>query len=682
MQSETLLPQTALHIWNHLKSSAQIYNLYGPAECTLISTFHLITQDDLHLHSIPIGGPLVGYTCHVLDTYLQPILIQYHIGELWIGGDAVFSGYLRRPDLSKQSLIHVSHTESLLYRTGDLVRIEHIIHQIKELSLAVLSCSVVPYQDVIGRNLFSSVIFAVEEFSQVAMGNYTQLDSGARLHPIDMNTNKIGHSKFDLSCDICHGDSSGGITLSITGSLDIFDQATMDVMAHRFECLFDQIFDLKPISGLSLLFNEEYEILNDLNNTSVHISSIGCMHHDFMRRAEYHSQKIAVILEHQSLTYGETFYYVQLLALHLITDIGLRIGDRVYQYVERSIEMVIGIWAILMSGCVYVPAANLAEHTDRLRDQILAINPTTVLVSDGTSFSDFEIVSLNIGQYLNKVMNNNHIVNFNCLLQRISSTMSEDYAHIILTSGSTGQPKAVQIRHKNFVSYARNHLFAARFTHVYTISADDIVLQHTQSSFDVHVEEVCATLMNGGQLVLLRPYGHLDADYVTKLICEHNVSHMNLVPAQIASLSEQFHCYPMRARSLRSVASAGESILVRTSLKLLSCLPLTCTLYNSYGPAETTQSATGFVISHCETTLHNSLSTIVPIGRLLPNYQALLLDIFLQPVCIGQPSELFIGGNGLFNGYYNRPDLTQQWDHTKSTHNPSEIIAPYDYLNT
>lgn len=124
LSGEKLLPQTAAQIWTHLRPTAQMYNLYGPAECTLVSTFHCITQDDLHSSSVPIGRPLAGYICHVLDVYLQPVLADHHIGELLIGGDAVFTGYLRRLDLSKEALVCASHAQSLLYRTGDLVRID------------------------------------------------------------------------------------------------------------------------------------------------------------------------------------------------------------------------------------------------------------------------------------------------------------------------------------------------------------------------------------------------------------------------------------------------------------------------------------------------------------------------------------------------------------------------------
>ena len=122
---ETLSPRLASGIYDLLTSTACLYNLYGPAECTLISTFHLVTRDDLKADNLPIGRPLPGYTCHVLDTYFQPVVCGHQVGQLFIGGPAVFEGYWHRRDLTDRVLVHLSQIgEGILYQTGDLVRID------------------------------------------------------------------------------------------------------------------------------------------------------------------------------------------------------------------------------------------------------------------------------------------------------------------------------------------------------------------------------------------------------------------------------------------------------------------------------------------------------------------------------------------------------------------------------
>ena len=121
---EILLPKTAALIYNLMNSRAQLYNLYGPAECTLISTFHLVTRNDLNTNSIPIGRSLSGYECHVLDTYLEPIICGHQIGQLFIGGTAVFQGYLNQSNLTNEILVHLPLRDGIFYQTGDLVRID------------------------------------------------------------------------------------------------------------------------------------------------------------------------------------------------------------------------------------------------------------------------------------------------------------------------------------------------------------------------------------------------------------------------------------------------------------------------------------------------------------------------------------------------------------------------------
>ena len=105
-------------------STARLYHLYGPTECLFTSTYHRVTPEDLHFSSLPIGRPLPGYRCCLVDRYLQPILCGQQSGELLIGGEAVFGGYLHRPDLTREVLMKVPKKEGIFYRTGDLVRLD------------------------------------------------------------------------------------------------------------------------------------------------------------------------------------------------------------------------------------------------------------------------------------------------------------------------------------------------------------------------------------------------------------------------------------------------------------------------------------------------------------------------------------------------------------------------------
>ena len=100
----------------------KLVNWYGPAECTVDTLYHIVTEEDIKSKSIPIGRPLPNYRCYILDEYLQTVPIG-SIGELYIGGSSVFVGYLNRPDLTEKALIDLDQGRGRCYKTGDLVKL-------------------------------------------------------------------------------------------------------------------------------------------------------------------------------------------------------------------------------------------------------------------------------------------------------------------------------------------------------------------------------------------------------------------------------------------------------------------------------------------------------------------------------------------------------------------------------
>ncbi|CAF1496030.1 unnamed protein product [Adineta ricciae] len=302
-----------------------------------------------------------------------------------------------------------------------------------------------------------------------------------------------------------------------------------------------------------------------------------------------------------------------------------------------------------MIGGVYCPLSP-QDPTQRLQTLVKETQCTVVIVHTLTEDKfDKECVTMNI----DVAISINHVIGYSV---SDSSITSDSIAYIIFTSGSTGIPKAAQIRHRNFTESVRSLI------EVGTFNEKDIVLQMARCSFDIHVEDILGILITGGTLVMLRPDGLMDFQYLTDVIIGKSITFINSVPSYLTSL-----CSYLETRfddadwnRLRSVVCGGEPLPFQLVDKLNKhLLPKrrstdACHIWNLYGPAEVTLDC----LYHNIELRYDQSS--VPVGRLLPGYQCVVLDDFLEPVFTGQEGELFVGGVGIFAGYLGRDNLNKE----------------------
>ncbi|CAF4860286.1 unnamed protein product, partial [Rotaria socialis] len=445
--------------------------------------------------------------------------------------------------------------------------------------------------------------------------------------------------------------STFGVTIECTA--DLFNLATVQALGERFQILCQQLFcssfdhNNQPIYELSLLLPSERHIMQIMNNCHMIPNETDCIHQMFAQKATMHPSKLAVTLDEQCLTYGQLLTRVQQLAWHLINEKDVHPGDIVCQCVDRSIEMVVGIMGIVMSGAVYAPI-NPNDPFDRL-ELLVRQTRAKVVLTNCMSHAHVSRLNLSIAN-ISEILTSHNVLS-DAEMTKLSevAVTPECISHIVFTSGSTGIPKAVQIRHRNFMGYMQAHV----------MRVDDIVLQLASSSFDVHLDEILGALVRGAHLVLLKIGGHLDFDYVTKTINQHKVTFVAPVPSWINALgkflSENRFAHD-RIRQVRLWYLGGEQLLSSTVRQFLPFVNEQCRILNSYGPAEITEAATFYEVRRDE------LSTITsqPIGRPMVGYRIYLLDEYRQPVIPGQQGEIVIGGVGVFAGYYGRADLTSQ----------------------
>ncbi|MGN6592128.1 MAG: non-ribosomal peptide synthetase, partial [Terriglobales bacterium] len=350
---------------------------------------------------------------------------------------------------------------------------------------------------------------------------------------------------------------------------------------------------------------------------------------------------VAVVYEDQSLTYGELNARANRLAWYLRAK-GIGADDLVGICVERSLEMVVGLLGILKAGGAYVPL-DPSYPAERLAYMLENAKPRIVLTQERLrgrlAGATAEVVALDTQwRGIEKQSGDNPI-------PRLLGLTSEQLAYVIYTSGSTGRPKGAMNEHRAVV----NRLLWMQGQ--YRLGADDRVLQKTPFSFDVSVWEFFWPLISGARLIVARPEGHKDPEYLMELIEASAVTRLHFVPSMLQAFLDRHEAG--RCESVRHVVCSGEELVPALQNKCLQRLPQ-ARLSNLYGPTECAVDVTAW---EC---VQEESATRVPIGRPVANTRMYILDGRLEPVPIGVAGEIYIGGVQVGRGYLNRPELTAE----------------------
>lgn len=412
-----------------------------------------------------------------------------------------------------------------------------------------------------------------------------------------------------------------------------FDRSTIQRMLGHLRTLLEG-FIAQPearLAELPILTDEELRQLREWGDgeRALHTSLDKCIHHLFEAQVDRTPDNIAVICADHQLTYRELNDRANQLAHHLQT-LGVKPEVLVGICVERSIDMVVGVLAILKAGGAYVPL-DPTYPTERLAF-ILQDAQVSVLLTQQKLLTKLP------DQAGHVVCLDTDWTNFQVTSQNPQSTITPSHlAYVIYTSGSTGQPKGVAIEHRNTIALLQ---WAQT---VYTAEMLSGVLASTSLCFDLSVFELFAPLSVGGTVILAENALHLPT-----LAAAEQVTLINTVPSAIAALLDM-NVIPT---SVRTVNLAGEP-LPQKLVKQLYQRSHIQQVFNLYGPSEDTTYSTAALID-------SDIEGAPPIGRPIANTQVYVLDQWLQPVPVGVPGELYLGGAGLARSYLNRPELTAE----------------------
>ena len=341
----------------------------------------------------------------------------------------------------------------------------------------------------------------------------------------------------------------------------------------------------------------------------------------------------AVTFEGTTLSYAEFADRVYRLARWLI-ERGIGAESFVALGMRRSIDLVVGMYAVSVTGAAYVPLD--PDHPAERTEYILrTADPVCVL----TSGDDLDIDTAQVRIDLLDL--SGHSAEPLTDADRVAPLRSSNTAYVIFTSGSTGRPKGVAVPHGAIV----NRLVWMQSE--YGLTADDGVLQKTPSTFDVSVWEFFWPLQIGARLVVARPDGHRDPGYLAELIAAEGVTVAHFVPSMLAVFVAESAV--AQCTSLRTVFASGEALSPKSAHRLRKLTG--AALHNLYGPTEAAVDVTYHQVVDAD-------QETVPIGAPVFNTRVYVLDSRLRPVPVGVAGELYLAGDQLASGYVRRPDLS------------------------
>ncbi|MFB6622945.1 amino acid adenylation domain-containing protein [Streptomyces sp. NPDC056374] len=460
--------------------------------------------------------------------------------------------------------------------------------------------------------------------------------------------------------------TADGLLLRFKHHAARLDQVAVAVLANRFTALLRTVV-AEPdrlVARTDLLSGRERAHLTELNATA-HPVPEATLTSLFADRAARTPHAPAVVFDDTTLSYAELDRRAEALARRL-RERGAGPEQYVAVAVPRSAELMVALLGVLKAGAAYLPV-DLDYPADRVAFMLADSGARLVVTAEESAgrlpaVPDLHHVVVGAapaaeetrapeGQTPEDGTPAAHTPEGGAPGR---AACPDHPAYLIYTSGSTGRPKGVAVTHRAIV----NRL--AWMQGAYGLTADDRVLQKTPSSFDVSVWEFFWALTEGATVVLARPDGHRDPEYLARLIAERAVTTTHFVPSMLAAFVQVMEATPDApdwAASLRRVFCSGEALTgadARRWWELTSRAGRTpVPLHNLYGPTEAAVDVTFFPYE-------GGTEPAVPIGRPVWNTRLHVLDPFLRPVPDGVPGELHLAGVQLARGYHDRPGLTAE----------------------
>jgi amino acid adenylation domain-containing protein len=552
-----------------------------------------------------------------------------------------------KPDSSTEALIGLYvNTLPIRMRLHDQSTFSAVLEQVGGELWESLEHLDIPFDEIV-KAVRPDRDASYNPLAQVAFGMLTdkeagRLDlSGLQVEPYPTPPTT---STFDLSVELM--EEGGRLTGTVEYNADLFDEASMTRLVDHWQGLLREAINKphRPLFSLPLLTEEERrQVIVDWNRTDANFTAPHSLNALFEASVARTPDAVAVVSGEQRITYAELDRRVNKLA-HALRKRGVSPERSVGICLERSIDSVVSMLAVLKAGGAFValdaelPAERLAFM---LKDSEAALLVSKAGIADTLPAGTDRLLLDTDRDEIDSCSSH----------APVHTAVPDNLACLIYTSGSTGVPKCAMLSHRNFANYY--HYFNERYR------LHDVIRAHLQMSnfaFDLFIADTMRALFSGGALILCPRDIVLSPPDLYDLMVTEGVNSAEFIPSVLKILLDYLEESGGTLEFMDLLMAGGDNWYVRDYVRAKRLCAPTTRLIGTYGLTEAAIDNSNFESGD----LFSDHAGVVPIGRPLANTQLYILDAGLEPVPVGVPGELYIGGAGVGRGYFGRPGLTAE----------------------
>ncbi len=502
--------------------------------------------------------------------------------------------------------------------------VKEYMQRVKQQVLGLFEHQELPFAwmaDAVGmedkRVINTSFVYQAEGDKRFALGEEIVVPE-----PIPTNT-----SKFDLMMELTPVKDGLKARMEFNGAK--YDENLIDRLIIAYTRILEQL-DKEDVSEIEVMSPEEYhQVIEGFNDTYVEYPREKCVHELFTEQSKKTPEKVALVFEDKKFTYKQLDEMSDALAQKMI-DVGIKIGNIVGAYLDRTELTVISQLAVLKVGGIFLPIDHRYPK-DRI-DYMLNDCNVSLILTDRELTDGWHVKYLNLREY-----------DFRDTLHTNVRYLSEDSCYIIYTSGSTGRPKGCVLKHKGIANFCLNNNIVSDAQSL----ENQIVVSVNTISFDFFIAETLLPLVHGWTVVLASEEASNNKELFRKLVVDNKVNIIETTPTRLELYIKDEAGTDSYFQQIQLVVSSGEALTDVLFQKIRGIS--SAKVFNPLGPSECSVWNVG-----------GDFKSDITIGSPIANTQIYILDRDNKPLPIGVAGELCIAGAGVGKGYLNRPELTAE----------------------